>query len=103
MNAFIAKFVCVFYVNAVSVNRKQSAGEIIKTIKASYVLKEKNERLKVYNQDLFYKHIDRVIVRTIRNSQEYNMEFYKFLKNESGYFDKIPLIDKSILFLKCKL
>ena len=93
----------IFYVNAVSVNRNQSAKEIIKTIKASYILKEKNERLKVYEQTLFCKHIDRVIIRTIRNSKEYNSELYKYIKNESGYFDKIPLIDKSILFLKCKL
>lgn len=92
----------IYYVNAVSVNRKQYAGDIIKTIKASYVLKEKNERLKVYNQELFCKHIDRVIVRTTRNSLEYNADFYKFLKNESGYFDKISLLDKVILFFKCK-
>lgn len=92
----------IYYVNAVSVNRKQSATDIIKTIKASCVLKEKNERLKIYNQTLFCKHLDRVIFRTIRNSKEYNPEFYKYLKNESAYFDKIPFVDKVTLFFKCK-
>lgn len=92
----------MYYVNAVSLKRKQSSEDIIKTIKASKVLIQKNEKMKIYNPILFCKHIDSMIIRTIRNAKEYNSEFYKFIKNESGYFDKIPFVDKVILFIKCQ-
>lgn len=91
----------IYYVNAVSLKRKQSAEDIIKTIKASKVLKQKNEKLNIYNHTIFCKHIDRMIIRTIRNSKEYNLAFYKFIKNESDYFNKIKTLDKVIFYLKC--
>ena len=90
------------FVNAVSLKRKQSPEDIIETIRASKVLKQKNEKLKIYNHSIFCKHIDSMVVRTIRNAKQYNAVFYKFIKNESGYFDKIPFLDKVVLFFKCQ-
>lgn len=91
----------IYYVNAVCLKRKQSVEDIKKTIAASYELLEKNKNLNFYNQNVFQKHIDRGIVRTIRNAKKYNMDYFKYIKNESGYFSKIKFLDKIVLFFKC--
>jgi glycosyltransferase involved in cell wall biosynthesis len=91
-----------YYVNAVSLKRKQNAEDIIKTIEASKVLKQKNDKLKVYNQAIFCEHIDRMIIRTIRNSKDHNTTFFKYVKNDSGYFNKISFLDKIIFYFKCQ-
>lgn len=90
----------IFYVNAVSLKRKQSAEDIIKTIESSKVLKQKNDTLKVYNKNIFCNHIDKMIIRTIRNAEEYNRTFYKYIKNDSGYYNKIGFLDKIVLYFK---
>ena len=89
------------YVNAVCLKRKQSPEDIMQTIAASKVILEKNKKLGIYKQNVLSKHIDEVMVRTIRNAKAYNAHFFKFIKNDSGYFDKIPFLDKLILFFKC--
>ena len=91
----------IYYVNAVCLKRKQSFEDIKKTISASYELLEKNRNLNFYCQNIFQKHIDRGIVRTIRNAKKYNMDYFKYIKNESGYFSKIKFLDKIVLFFKC--
>ena len=90
-----------YYVNAVSLKRKQSIEEIKKTISASYKLLEKNKIIKFYNQEIFQKHIEKTILRTIRNAKKNNFSYFKYLKNESVYFSKIKMLDKIILFFKC--
>ncbi|VXC12988.1 conserved hypothetical protein [Flavobacterium sp. 9AF] len=90
----------IYYVNAVCLKRKQTPEDIKETICAAKIILEKNKNLGIYNQDMLSKHIDKVIIRTIRNTSIYNSNFYKFIKNESGYFSKIPLIDKIVFFIK---
>lgn len=88
------------YLHAVSFKRNLSPNDIISTIEASKVLKEMNRKSQYYDQNIFEAHISKVIVRTIRNASTYNKEFYRFLKNESGYYQYIPFIDKVVLFFK---
>ncbi|TYB79575.1 glycosyltransferase family 2 protein [Bizionia myxarmorum] len=90
-----------YYINAVSLQRKQASSELIKTMQAAYDLLERNKNLKIYNQELFEKHINRTISRSIRNARDYNKEFYAFLKNESGFFKVLKPVDKMSLFFKC--
>lgn len=89
-----------YYLNAVSLKRKLSPNCIEQTIKASKKLKEKNIDVNYYDTSIFENHIDNVIIRTIRNSNQYNWSFYKYLKNDSGYFTKMPVIDRLIIFFK---
>lgn len=88
------------YVNAVALKRNLESKDIISAIEASKDLKKKNKESSYYKQSIFEAHIDKVIVRTIRNASSYNKEFYNYLKSESGYFDQIPFIDKIIIFFK---
>jgi hypothetical protein len=91
----------IYYVNAVCLKRKQSTDDIRKTISASYELLEKNKSIQFYNQNVLQKHIERTILRTIRNAKNNDFSFYKHLKkNEKEYFRKISTLDKTILFLK---
>lgn len=89
-----------FYVFAVSLKRNQTKESIIKTIKAANELKEANKKIQYYDPSIFEKHIDKTIVRTIRNAEDTDRQFYKYVKNESGFFAKIPKLDVVILFLK---
>lgn len=88
------------YVYAVSLKKHQSKDSIIKTIKAANKLKENNKKYEYFNQDLFENHIDGTVIRTIRNSKNNDRGFYKFVKNESGFYSKIPKLDAVLLFLK---
>ena len=88
------------YVSAVSLKRNQPTVSIIKTIKAANKLKESNKKLQYYNPAIFEKHIDKTIVRTIRNAKNNDRDFYKYVKNESGFFSKITKLDAAIFFLK---
>ncbi|WP_299228829.1 glycosyltransferase family 2 protein [uncultured Psychroserpens sp.] len=88
------------FLNAVSLKRKLSPDAIISTIEASKKLRMRNAKINYYNQGVFEAHINRTIVRTIRNASSYNLEFFKYLKNKSGYFNQIPILDKIIIFLK---
>ncbi|EGV42937.2 glycosyltransferase family 2 protein [Bizionia argentinensis JUB59] len=92
-----------FYIHAVSLKRKQSSGDVIKTIHAAHDLLKRNKQLEVYNKELFKKHIDRNIKRSIRNAIGYNKAFYKFIKNDSTFFDTLKMADKIILYFKCLL
>ncbi len=88
------------YVYAVSLKKNQTKESIIKTIKAANQLKENNKKHKYFNQAIFENHIDGIIIRTIRNSKNNDSGFYKFVKNESGFYSKIPKLDATLLFLK---
>ncbi|WP_130736148.1 glycosyltransferase [Flavobacterium sp. J27] len=93
----------IYYVNAVCLKRKQTPEDIIGTITAAKVVLEKNKKLGIYHQAILTKHIDEVIIRTIRNASSYHSKFYTFIKKESGYFKKMPLLDKIMFFFKCKI
>ncbi|MEC3907604.1 glycosyltransferase family 2 protein [Tamlana sp. 2201CG12-4] len=90
-----------FYLNSVSLRRKLNTTIIKSTIEASKALKSKNLKTKYYNQDLFEAHINRTIIRTIRNSSHPDLAFLRYLKKDSGYFKYIPALDKLVLFLRC--
>ncbi len=89
------------YLNAVCLKRNLNKNQIKSTIEASKELKGLNTKLEFYNNNIFKNHIDKVILRTIRNSSHYNMDFYKYIKNESGYYSQISTLDTIVLFFKC--
>lgn len=89
------------YVYAVSLQRNQASEHVIKTVQAAKDLLEHNKNLQVYDLKLFENHINRTIVRTIRNATSYNKAFYKFIKNESGFFNNLKPVDKLTFYLKC--
>ncbi|WP_290698658.1 glycosyltransferase family 2 protein [Lacinutrix sp.] len=89
------------YLKAVNLTRGLTKDEIIKTIEASKKIIVLNAEKKVYNQELFIEHIDKVMIRTIRNCKENSSAYYKYIKNDSGYFSKIPTLDRIALFFKC--
>lgn len=91
----------IYFVNAVCLKRKQSFEDIKQTITASCELLEKNKTIQFYNQKVFQKHIERTILRTIRNAKKNNLSYFNYVKNESGYFSKIKFLDKAVLFFKC--
>ena len=91
------------YLYAVSLKRDLAPEQIISVIEASKDLKSRNSETKYYNLEIFNKHIDTVIIRTIRNASSYNRKFFSYLKNESGYFGQIPFVDKLVLFFKSLL
>lgn len=89
------------YINAVSVRKRLSPDAIFEVIAAAKHLTEQNKKLTIYNQELLEKHIEKTLIRTIRNAGKYNLEFYKQLqKNEKALFRKINTLDKTILFFK---
>jgi len=90
-----------YYLNAVNLTRGLNKYEIIKTVEASKKIKILNANKQFYNEHLFIKHIDKVMIRTIRNCKENSKSYYKYIKNESGYFSKIPTLDAIVLFFKC--
>lgn len=90
-----------FYLNAVSLQKGLSPDEIIETITASKFLVSQNKKLGYFNQGLLEKHINKVLVRTIRNAGSFNSTFYKHLsKNENTLFRKISLFDRVLLYFK---
>ena len=91
-----------YYLNAVNLTKGLSKNVILKTIKASNKIKEINYKSQFYDKSILSKHIDKVIIRTIRNSKEYDKSFFKTIKNESGYFSKIPILDKVVFYVKCQ-
>lgn len=88
------------YIFAISLKRNESKESIIKTIKAANELKLKNKKYKYFNQEIFEKHVDNTIIRTIRNSKTTDKEFYRYIKRDSGYFNKMPKLDIVNFFLK---
>ena len=89
-----------YFINAVSLKRKLTFEEIKETIKAAKILKKNNLKLQYCNQNLLENHIDKTILRTIRNAKKYSFNYFKYLKNESGYFSKMKFMDKVSLFFK---
>lgn len=90
-----------FYLNAVSFKKGLSPEEVIQTIDASKFLISQNEKSGYCNQYVFQKHINKNLIRTVRNAGSYNLSFYKHLKNkESLLFQKINILDKIILYFK---
>ena len=90
-----------YYLNAVSLKRGLTKNDLIKTFEAADILKEVNAKKGIYSQKLFISHIDKVIIRTIRNCKENNRAYFKYIKNESGYFSKISTLDVISLYFKC--
>jgi len=89
------------YLNAVSLNKRLSPEEIIEAINTSKYLISQNAKIKYFNQELFEKHINRVLIRSIRNAASYNKSFYRFLKNDAtSLFNKINLLDRTIIYFK---
>ena len=88
------------YLHAVSLKRKLPINDIKQVIKAAKTLEKLNLKHKHYHQELFKAHIDKILIRTIRNAESYNMAFFNYLKKESGYFSKMPIIDKMVIFFK---
>lgn len=90
-----------FYLNAISLKKGLSPDEIIETINASKFLLSQNKKTGYFNQDLLEKHINKVLIRTIRNAGSYSLAFYRHLrKNENVLFTKINLLDKILIYLK---
>lgn len=90
-----------FYLNAVSLQKKLSPDEIFEVISASKHLIEQNRKFNNYNQDLLEKHLEKTLIRIIRNAGRYNLAFYnKLQKNEKVLFKKINTLDKTIIFFK---
>ncbi|MFB3387295.1 glycosyltransferase family 2 protein [Flavobacterium sp. LAR06] len=90
-----------FYLNAVSFKKGLSPEEIIETITASHFLFSQNEKLGYFNQELLQKHIIKNLIRIVRNAGSYNISFFKHLKNnENQLFQKINLLDKTIIYFK---
>lgn len=88
------------YIYTVSLKRRQSQESTIKTIRCGQRLLELNRDLAYFDQKILEKHIHTVLIRTIRNTAKYNRSFLKYLKNESGFFAKMPKVDFVVLFLK---
>ncbi|AUC80644.1 glycosyltransferase family A protein [Lacinutrix sp. Bg11-31] len=89
------------YLNVVNLQKGLTKNEVINTIEASKELIALNTKKGVYNHSLFIAHIDKVMIRTIRNCKENNRSYYKYIKNDSGYYSKIPTLDAIVLFFKC--
>ncbi|RBP30865.1 glycosyltransferase involved in cell wall biosynthesis [Oceanihabitans sediminis] len=90
-----------FYLNAVSIKKGLSKKEIKNTIEASKKLIQLNAEKNIYKQDLFISHIDKTIIRSIRNCKENTQAYYKYIKSESGYYSKISTLDAIVLYFKC--
>ena len=89
------------YINAVSVKKGLNPEEIIEVIESSKFLLSQNKKLGNYSHKLLEKHISKTLIRTIRNAKTNNLSFYRYLKiNEKELFEKISILDKTILFLK---
>ena len=89
------------YLNAVSLKKKLSPEEIIESINASKHLITQNAKINYFNQELFEKHINKVLIRSIRNAASYNKSFYRFLKSDAdSLFNKISLLDRTIIYFK---
>ena len=93
----------LFYLNAVSLERKQQPESIIKTIDAANHILVQNKTLKIYNEGLLKKHIIKTVLRTIRNASAFNKSLLKSVKSQSIYYNNMSIIDKIQLHLKCYL
>jgi len=92
------------YLNATSLQKKLDPEAVLQAIRSRNHLLEQNKKLGNYNQQLLQKHIDRTLLRTIRNAKNYNLDFLRKLKKENQMlYKKIKPIDKIILFAKALL
>ncbi len=89
------------FTNATVFKRKQNPNQVIEAIKSGRTLLHNNEELNNFDSLLLQKHIEKVLIRTIRNATKHNKAFYTNLKHEKWIYTKLPLIDKMILFIKC--
>ncbi|WP_051885670.1 glycosyltransferase family 2 protein [Flavobacterium hydatis] len=90
-----------FYINAVSVKRGLLPDEVIEVINASKFLLSQNVKLKNFDHPELEEHIERTLIRTIRNASKYNLSYYNHLrKNEKVLFQKINTLDKIVLLFK---
>ncbi|WP_052259514.1 glycosyltransferase family 2 protein [Flavobacterium sp. KMS] len=90
-----------FYINALSVKRGLVTDEVIEVINASKFLLSQNEKLKNFDYPQLEEHINRTLIRTIRNASNYNISYYNHLrKNENKLFQKINGLDKIVLLFK---
>jgi len=92
------------YLNAVSLQKKLDPESVLNAIRSGKHLLEQNKKLGNYNQQLLQKHIDRTLLRSIRNAKKYNFDFLRNLKRENKMlYKKIQPIDKIILLAKALL
>ena len=89
------------YLNAISLKRNLTLDQIKPAIKASKDLIKVNKSANYYDSIILENHLNKLMIRTLRNAKSYNKEFYNFVKNESGYYSQIPFIDKIVLFFRC--
>ena len=89
------------YLHAISLKRNLPSTEVISAVKASILLKAQNLKSQYYDVDLFQKHVDRVIIRTLRNAGNYDKTLYNFIKKNTDYLSIMPVIDRLIFSLKC--
>jgi glycosyltransferase involved in cell wall biosynthesis len=90
-----------FYINALSVKRGLLPDEVIEVINASKFLFSQNVKLKNFDHPQLEEHIERTLIRTIRNASKYNLSYYNHLrKNEKELFQKVNTLDKIVLLLK---
>lgn len=90
-----------YYINAISLKRKLSPEDVKQSIFAAKELIELNKTTKTYDQIILENHINKTIIRTIRNAKGYNIALFRFIKSNSNYFKFMPLIDKLIFTFKC--
>jgi len=92
------------YLSAVSLQKKLDPEAVLKAIRSGNHLLEQNKKLGNYNQQLLQKHIDRTLLRTIRNVKKHKLDFLRNVKKESPIlYKKITPIDKMMLFAKALL
>jgi glycosyltransferase involved in cell wall biosynthesis len=88
------------FTNAIIFIKNLNPEAVKAAIISGKVLIENNSNLQRYDLQLFNKHIEKVLIKTIRKASYYNKDFYKVLKAEKWIFDKIPLIDKVLIKFK---
>lgn len=89
------------FINATIFRKNLNPNQVMDSIKSGKILIENNEQLKNFNPILLQNHIEKVLIRTIRNANKYNKSFYDNLIHQKWIYAKMPFIDKIILFLKC--
>lgn len=89
------------FINALVFQKKLKSSEVYQAILSGKILLERNQELNNFDTIILKKNIEKVLIRTIRNSQNYNLQFFTKLRSQRWIFSKIPYVDKIIIFYKC--
>lgn len=92
-----------YYINAVSLKKGQSKEAVVHTVHAAKRLRDLNILHNYFDQELFEDHLNKTVVRTIRNAKDYDKLFYNYIKRDSGFYRFLPIPDKIMLYLKSNL